>query len=364
MANGKSPRRLIALFVLSSSFVLPFACHKPESSREPATSTPLVIASYGGAWQDAQKAAMFTPFAAHSGISVRDVVYDGQYAKLRETVRADRAEWDVVDVEGNMVVLGGKEALLQPIDYSVVDRSRLLPEATHKFGVGIVAWAWVLAARKGVLSENDMQAPWRAFYDPDSVPGARGLRNDPRRVLECALLADGVPPVKLYPLDVDRAFRRLDVFRAAMKRHKYPIVWWDEYAKPAQLLGDGEVVLTPAANGRIADAIKTGAPLEFSWNQGIVDFDWWVVPRNARRKADAMKFINFAAQASSQVAIVRRIPYGPVTNDAFSALNDQEKRQLPTWPGNMQRELVFNTDWWASNLERILPRWEAWRSAQ
>ena len=41
-------------------------------------------------------------------------------------------------------------------------------------------------------------------------PGRRALRNHPIATLEAALMADGVAPDKLYPLDVDRAFKKLE----------------------------------------------------------------------------------------------------------------------------------------------------------
>src|SRR5262245_37242672 len=82
-------------------------CDRKDNS---ATGTmQLVVASYGGAWQDAQRKAMFEPFAKQAPIIIKEAVYDGQYAAIKEMVRVGRAEWDVVDVEGNMVELGRRD---------------------------------------------------------------------------------------------------------------------------------------------------------------------------------------------------------------------------------------------------------------
>ncbi len=325
-------------------------------------STSLVVASYGGAWQDAQKAAMFEPFARSAGVTVNDVVYDGQFAKLREMVSRKAVEWDVVDVEGNMVLLGGKEGLLEPIDYKVIPRDQLIEGSMHEYGIGIVAWSWVLAFRAGTLTEQQLSNPWKTYFDVKAVPGARGMRNDPRRNLEIALMADGVAPQKLYPLNVERAFKTLTKFRDDMKRGGFPIVWWDEYSKPPALLRDGEVVLTPAANGRVADAMKEGAPLGFAWANGIVDLDWWVVPKGTTKKDQAMQFIGYASQASAQAEIVKLIPYGPVNRQAFGLLDAKVARNLPTYEANLSQQIVFGTDWWASNLDRVQARWNDWRT--
>ena len=50
-----------------------------------------------------------------------------------------------------------------------------------------------------------------------------------------AALADGVPPDKVYPLDVDRAFASLEKIKPHIS------VWWDSGGQAMQLMKDGEV---------------------------------------------------------------------------------------------------------------------------
>ncbi|MFX5656770.1 extracellular solute-binding protein, partial [Acinetobacter baumannii] len=54
--------------------------------------------------------------------------------------------------------------------------------------------------------------------------------------LEAALLADGVALDQLYPLDVDRALKKI----AEIKDH---LVLWDTGASSQQLFRDGEVTM-------------------------------------------------------------------------------------------------------------------------
>ncbi|WP_368731231.1 extracellular solute-binding protein [Bradyrhizobium japonicum] len=56
------------------------------------------------------------------------------------------------------------------------------------------------------------------FFDLQKFPGRRAVRAIAPRTLEIALMADGVPPKDIYPLDVTRALRALD-------RIKSQIVW-------------------------------------------------------------------------------------------------------------------------------------------
>ena len=91
---------------------------------------------------------------------------------------------------------------------------------------------------------------WAAFWDTKNFPGQRSLRKHPIYALEMALIADGVPMDKLYPIDVDRAFKKLE----ELKPHV--LVWWSSGAQSAQVLKDGEVDMVAAWNGRI-QALET-----------------------------------------------------------------------------------------------------------
>ena len=125
-------------------------------------------------------------------------------------------------------------------------------------------------------------------------PGPRSLRNHPVDNLEAALMADGVAKDKLYPIDVDRAFKKLDQIQPHIN------VWWTTGQQPAQLLVDKEVVLATGWNGRFYDLIRKEAPLAIEWNGGILKQGSWVVPKGAKDQYWAMKML--AADVRSQAA--------------------------------------------------------------
>ena len=77
-------------------------------------------------------------------------------------------------------------------------------------------------------------------------------------VLEIALLADGVAPDKLYPLDLDRAFRKLDTIKSE-------IVWWSGGAQSQQLLASGEASVGQFWNGRVFAVQKEQEGIGISW---------------------------------------------------------------------------------------------------
>jgi putative spermidine/putrescine transport system substrate-binding protein len=188
--------------------------------------------SWGGSTQDAQKQAWADPFSKASGITV---VQDGptDYGKLKAMVESGNVQWDVVDVEADFALRAASEGLLEPLDFKVIERDKIDPRFVSDHGVGSFFFSFVLGYNEGKLGASKPQ-DWSALFDTKTYPGKRALYKWPSPgVLELALLADGVATDKLYPLDLDRAFKKLDTI-------KKDIVWWGGGAQSQQLLASGD----------------------------------------------------------------------------------------------------------------------------
>jgi putative spermidine/putrescine transport system substrate-binding protein len=352
----KSRRRIAwSLFALVIMLAISCSVNKDSNTGNVDTKPKLVIASYGGAYQDSQRKAYFDAFAKQFNVTIVEETHSGELAKIRAMVESGNVNWDVVDVETHMVFRGADLNLYEPIDYNVVDKTKLLPEAIHPNGVGTMYWSTVIAYNTQVFPpDKPRPTTWAEFWDIKKFPGPRCLRKNPVSTLEFALLADGVKPENLYPLDVDRAFRSLDKIKDSVK------VWWETGSQPPQLLANKDVVLSSVFSGRIAAAAKEGQPLAFEWNQGMLDLDWWVIPRGTKNKDLAMKFIAFASSAQQQALQTNYIPYGPVNTEAFSLIPTAVRPELPTNPENKSKQFVVNAKWWAEHEKEIQERWEAW----
>ncbi|WP_163473705.1 extracellular solute-binding protein, partial [Klebsiella michiganensis] len=73
-------------------------------------------------------------------------------------------------------------------------------------------------------------------FDLRKFPGKRTLGDNVVATIEAALMADGVAPEQLYPLDVERALRKLDTIKAQT-------IFWSTNSQSQQLFVDGEVNL-------------------------------------------------------------------------------------------------------------------------
>ncbi len=306
--------------------------------------------SWGGSTQDAQKQAWADPFSKASGITV---VQDGptDYGKLKAMVESGNVQWDVVDVEADFALRAAAEGLLEPLDFKVIQRDKIDPRFVSDYGVGSFFFSFVLGYNEGKLGANKPQ-DWSALFDTKTYPGKRALYKWPSSgVLELALLADGVPADKLYPLDLDRAFKKLDTI-------KKDIVWWGGGAQSQQLLASGEASMGQFWNGRIHALQEDGAPVGVSWKQNLVMADILVIPKGSKNKDAAMKFLASASSAKGQADFSNLTAYAPVNLDSVERLDSALAPNLPTAYAKDQITLDFA--YWAKNGQAIATRWNEW----
>lgn len=329
--------------VLSAS-LLTLACQAAQAADS------LNFVSWGGTTQDAQKEAWAVPFTKATNIKV---VQDGptDYGKLKAMVESGNVQWDVVDVEADFALRAASEGLLEPLDFNQIKRDKIDPRFVSDHGVGSFFFSFVLGYNEGKLGANK-PVDWTALFDTKAYPGKRALYKWPSPgVLELALLADGVAPDKLYPLDLDRAFKKLDTI-------KKDIVWWGGGAQSQQLLASGEASLGQFWNGRVYALQQDGAPVGVSWKQNLVMADFLVIPKGAKNKEAAMKFLANASSAEGQAEFANKTAYAPVNVDSVAKLDKDLAPNLPT--AYAQDQVTLDFAYWAKNGQAIAARWHEW----
>jgi len=316
-----------------------------------ALADPLVFTSWGGTTQDAQKASWADPFSKATGT---EVLQDGptDYGKIKAMVEAGAATWDVVDVEGDYAVQAGKAGLLEKLDFSVIDKSKLDPRFVTDYSVGSFYYSFVIGCNKDAVAV--CPKTWAELFDTAKFPGKRTFYKwSAPGVIEAALLADGVAADKLYPLDLDRAFKKLDSIKS-------DIVWWDGGAASQQLLASAEAPFGSFWNGRLTALAATGVKVETSWDQNITAADALVVPKGAKNKEAAMKFIATATSAEGQAALAAATGYAPTNLDSPALMDPAVAKTLP----DQQTASQVNADmtYWAEHRDEIGTRWYAWQA--
>jgi len=275
----------------------------------------LSVMSFGGAYQEAQRKAVFETYTATTGIKVDEQEYGGEIAKIAAMISSGNTTIDVVDVDAPTLLQGCDEGIFETIDWEQIgDKADWLSGTTSDCGVGTIVYSTSLAYNAATL-ENGPTA-LADLFDTAKFPGKRGLWKNPATNLEFALLADGVPVDQVYevlgtPEGLDRAFAKLDTIKDS-------IVWWEAGAQPPQLLADGEVVMATAYNGRIfAAAMNEGKPFQIVWDGQVYENEMFVVPKGAPNMADAMEFVKFATSTEGLRASAQQISYGPARKSAM-----------------------------------------------
>lgn len=311
----------------------------------------LVFTGWGGTTQDVETKEWSEKFAANEGIKV---LQDGptDYGKLKAMVDAGNVSWDVVDVEADYGVQAGTKGLLEKLDFGVIDKSKLDPRFVTDYAVGGFYYSTVIGCNKDAVSV--CPRTWAELFDTAKFPGKRSFYKWPTPgVLEAALLADGVESDKLYPLDLDRAFKKLDTIKS-------DIVWWGTGAQSQQLLASAETPYGAFWNGRLNAVVDSGVPVEISWDRNIIAADLLVVPKGTKNKDLAMKYIAFATSAESQAAMAKGTGYAPTNLDSSKLLYPSVAKQLP----DHQTVTQINADltYWSTHRDEIGERWYAWQS--
>ncbi len=181
----------------------------------------VIYAGFGGSFMEAMKKAWFQPFEAETGIRVR--VAPPDLGKLAAMVETKTVEWDVVDVPGSFIGTGIAKNLFDSLDYKVINTDGLEPGQYGELAISYLVFATILAWSTRRYSGSNVPATWADFWDVQRFPGPRGMINvgTPWVVLAAALMADGVPPDHLFPMDLDRAFPKVDRLGPHTARDRY-----------------------------------------------------------------------------------------------------------------------------------------------
>jgi len=349
--NSRTLWSLLSIFGIGAALAISGAA---RAQTEPPKPAQIVVNDSGGDMQNAMRKAFYSEFEQRYGIRVVSTS-PVDLGKLRAMVQSGNVEWTVTEIDGESALLAERSGLLEPIDLKIVDLSQFpkhLQDRKFVFPKGV--YSTVMGYRTDVFPEGKRPQSWADFWDVQKFPGPRSMRNDPADNLEFALLADGVPADKLYPLDVDRAFRKMDQIK------KHVAVWWTTGAQSAQVLVDKEAVLGTAWNGRYYSVIKQGAPIAIEWNQGAMKESAFGIPKGAKDVYWGQKLLALIAEAKPQSVYANIIGYPGLNLESIKYIDPALAPYMPTYPAHLAKQFWISTEWQAANAAKVKERWARW----
>jgi len=316
-------------------------------SRKATAADNLVLVTWGGSFADVVKRIIAEPFTKETGIGVT-LASGPDATKAKAQVTSGRPEWDIFDGSGGEMHNAAREGLFEELDFTIVNTAGLISSATP-YSMPFLLYA-------GGLAYDPKRTPrppktFAEFFDAQTFKGRRGLRTRVSETLEMALLADGVEPEKLYPLDVERAF-------SALTRIKPITRWIDQTPQTISLLTSNEISYVYTYNGRVAAAKKEGLSVEFSIDQNLLLTQYYSVMKGTRKRAQAMRYIAFACRPDIQANLSDAYYSIPVRLSAMSKVSKDVRAALP-FPFN-PKNVFMRESFWSENHVKLDRRFKEW----
>ena len=318
----------------------------------------LIVRTTGSVFEDALVKHFFTPFTEATGVRVVPIAtsYGEMVSKTSAMVEAGNVEWDIISPQFYEL------QKLSPYLTDLGDCSEMPNVASMgiegicgQYGVQYLQGGVVLAFDPAKFP-NEKPASWADFWNTEDFPGPRTLPsygNPWGNVFLFALLADGVAPDELFPLDLDRAFAKLDEIKPEID------VWWKTGAQSVDLIRSGSAVMSPMWSGTAYAAKEAGVSLEWTFNQAIADRGSWAIVKGAPHPKAAKAFIDFyMTNPENHAAFSREIGYLTTNEEARSLLSPEKQAELVP-----EGETVdIDAAWVEENRESALERWNTWLS--
>ncbi|MDO8187657.1 extracellular solute-binding protein [Conexibacter sp. JD483] len=337
------------------------ACGSSDDAGDGGSATgkrggKVTIATYGGKTEDVMKAVYFTPeFKARTGISMSfDAPLD--YAKLQTQVESGNIQWDMTSGDPYMAIaqcgtvfakIRSDPAMFKE-KYRDVVGDCVLPRDAGSF----------IKAYNAKTFADDPPSSWADFFDVEKYPGKRAVPSFYYNgIIEGALLADGVAPEDLYPLDLDRAFKKMDSIRG-------DLLVYNTLAQSIQQQVSGDVAMGIYTDSAAWQAADAGATIEPIWDQAFIYINLWTVTEGTPNRAAVDQVINYVLNPRLQTEAAEMWPVSPALKDAKQPRypNELFKKYSLAVPEHEEVAIPFDQQWYADNYEELNQRFTAWIS--
>lgn len=322
-------------------------------------SKEVIYSSWGGSWADNITKAWFQPFTKATGIKVT-VTGPPDYGKIQAMVTANNTEWDIAEVGPDFQFIGAKKGVLTPINWNVVHKAQYMtgnPLLHTNDSVPQSLWSAAITWRTDKFKEGPKT--WADVWDTEKFPGKRTF--DASTVsdgsMEAALLADGVSPSQLYPLDIDRALKKFDEIKS-------DIIWFKTGAQMVHFYQTGQAVIGLGWDGRVAVLHQqAGTPVAFTYDNSLTQWADMIVPKGAPHSDAAMKLLEFAGEPKQQAKMSELSWYGPVNPAAFKYIPKSMRSKLSGSQQALAAGTPINWKWWAENYDAVNAKFTGWLSS-
>lgn len=320
----------------------------------------------GGELYQGESLAYIDNWERITGWKVKDIAPNPDPGKVKAQVASGHPNFDFFETGGaGQTLLEEHQGLLHPLDMSLlgadvarfpkdagIDWTKYRDKYWIDFGFlgAVITWD----TRKWPVSGPHPTTP-ADLFNVKKFPGKRCFFKFPTGAgtLEYALLAAGVSPQHLYPLNTTLAFKKLDTIKSN-------IVWFLTGSEATNDIVNGECAMGVNWNGRPALALKSnpGLPIGVTWQQILLIDDGWAIPKGAAHAEAANSLLAYDFTARNQCRFLNIMGYGvPMTSSCINAFG---QKWGVTLQHIKQAAAIQDDDYYTQHISGLIDQFNAW----
>ncbi|MEU7712419.1 extracellular solute-binding protein [Micromonospora chalcea] len=348
--------RVLAVLVATAVVSMTAACggDEPAAAVDPEGDVKLTFVAYGGVGQEAMIKHYQEPYTkAHPNVTFTNTS-PPDVAQVKAQVESGAVLWDVV-ATAPAAATQNCGTLFEPLDFSGVDKSNLAEGTIGKCYIGNFINASPFAYRTDAFPDPS-KAPKsiKDFFDVQNFPGQRGiLTNLQNGILEYPLLADGVEPDALYPLDVDRSLKKLNTIRKVT-------TFAPNVGALQQAVGAKQVDMFLLADARLVPLMDEGADITVVWDVTVASINCFAVPKGSPKKVAAERFLSTVVSPEAVAGISEALGTAPVNLAAKPNLSENAKKVEVYGDANTGKTVLQDVQWYADNFNEVTAKLTNW----
>jgi len=308
-----------------------------------AAADEIVMWDWGGDAEKCHTEAFLSPFSKDSGLGFKIDTSGPLQGKIKQMVESGHVTADVADADAFDGIALGKLGDLEPIDYAIVDKNKVLKGFAWEYGISIIFYGYGFMYDTQKFKDNP-PTTWADFWDTQKYPGKRSLYKWGNGAIEAALMADGVAKDKVYPCDIGRALDKV-------KQIKADTLFWGSGAEGEQMIVNGEVSMGMVwVNRAKAVEADTNGRYRLNMNQAIAMPGAYIVPKgNPAGRENVMKFIASCQKPERQIDILKCHGMTPANPEAYGMIPADLQPFVITSKENLPKVLLNDPVWWAEH---------------
>jgi putative spermidine/putrescine transport system substrate-binding protein len=297
--------------------------------------------------------AYLEPFAKLTGAQViSDSPFD--YARIKAQVEARNVKQDII-TGSPYTIEANCGTLFEPVPDNKLYRSGINPKylpPNAKCAIPQTVSTFVVMYNTAMYGD-DAPKSCADFFDLKRFPGKRGLWSSVTgTALDVALLGDGVPPEKLYPLDVDRALNKLATIKSDLS-------FFSNLAVGTEGMMNGTYGMVITSNGRAYDAVVNGSAFKPDWYCSVEQTATLGIVKGTPNLEAAYALVGYSTTPEAQSARMAIVNHNPVSTKYSLPTDPLLLSFLP--PARPEATSLMNNDWWSKNFDATEQRFREWQ---